>query len=149
MDTYDIFDNNSYFGYETNNSTQLFASNDSINNTTYLNPNNNTNISNLLTLANNNLSDHFFFLNDYYNYYNSKNLSKNLWIYLSPCIFFTGLIGNILILIVMASSHLHSNSTCTYLKAMAVADLFTLVTGMIPEWLDYMGLIILKVVEII
>ena len=27
-----------------------------------------------------------------------------------------------------------------------MADLFTLVTGMIPEWLDYMDIVILKVV---
>ena len=92
------------------------------------------------------MSNSFDYIASYYNYYHSKNLSKNLWIYLSPFIFFTGMIGNILILIVLSSKSLKSRSTCIYLKSMAVADLIVLLTGMVPEWLDYMSLIVLKVI---
>ena len=63
-------------------------------------------------------------------------LSSTLWVYFAPFIFFIGIIGNILILIIINRKKFRGTSTSVYLCCMAVADLLVLIVGMIPEWLS-------------
>ena len=72
------------------------------------------------------------------------NLDRYLWIYCSPWILFLGLFGNILIIVVVKSRKLQNSSTAVYLPMLAVFDSFTLLTGIIPEWLDAMQLVTIK-----
>lgn len=66
------------------------------------------------------------------------------WIFVAPIIFWVGIVGNALILAVMAQKWMRGTSTSSYLIAMAIADLCVLVTGMIPEWLEANGFVTLK-----
>lgn len=70
-----------------------------------------------------------------------------LWIYLGPCIFLTGVCGNILILVVMCQSRMKGTSTCIYLQTMALADLVAITTGVVPDWLTAVDIVTLKEVH--
>lgn len=74
----------------------------------------------------------------------SKQIAYTIWIYMGPVIFFVGLTGNVLILVVMSCKRMRGTSTSDYLIIMAVADLLTIITGMIPEWLEAMEIVILQ-----
>lgn len=74
----------------------------------------------------------------------SKQIAYAIWIYMGPVIFFVGLTGNVLILVVMSCKRMRGTSTSDYLIIMAVADLLTIITGMIPEWLEAMEIVILQ-----
>lgn len=66
------------------------------------------------------------------------------WVFVAPIIFWVGVVGNALILAVMTQTWMRGTSTSSYLIAMAVADLFVLVTGMIPDWLEANQFVALK-----
>ena len=66
----------------------------------------------------------------------SGEIARTMWVYAAPFIFFTGILGNTLILFVMSQRRMRGTSTAVYLQWMAVCDLIVLVTGMVPEWLD-------------
>ncbi len=65
-----------------------------------------------------------------------QGLGQQLWIFMAPVIFIIGIIGNILILLIMGRKKFKGTTTCVYLRAMALADLLVLLTGMLPEWLS-------------
>ena len=61
-----------------------------------------------------------------------------LWQWMSPFIFLLGFFGNIAILIVLANRPVMSdNTTSVYVRCLAIADLLTLITGIIPEWMAF------------
>jgi len=60
---------------------------------------------------------------------------RALWMYAGPVIFLVGLAGNSLVLVVMTRRRMRGTSTSVYLSLMAVADLFVLVVGLLPDWL--------------
>lgn len=66
----------------------------------------------------------------------TNDLVQVLWNFVAPFIFCVGFIGNLLILLVMTRTWMRGTSTSSYLIAMAIADMFVLVSGMIPEWLE-------------
>ncbi len=72
------------------------------------------------------------------------SIDKLLWIYVSPVILTIGLCGNTLTIVVMRQKRMRGTSTCVYLTLMAIADLGTLITGIIPEWLEMCGFVIFK-----
>lgn len=74
----------------------------------------------------------------------SKQLAYTIGIYMGPVIFFIGLIGNVLILAVMSTKRMRGTSTSDYLIIMAVADLLTITIGIIPDWLEAMGIFVLQ-----
>ncbi|ELU10346.1 hypothetical protein CAPTEDRAFT_26933, partial [Capitella teleta] len=61
-----------------------------------------------------------------------------------PFIFFIGLCGNILILLVMGKKRMRGTSASVYLMWMAAADLCVLIFGMIPEWLEQGDFLVVK-----
>ncbi|CAD5111411.1 unnamed protein product [Dimorphilus gyrociliatus] len=71
-------------------------------------------------------------------------IGNRLWRYMAPVIFFTGLIGNAIILLVMRRKRMGHTSTSLYLRFIATADLLVLVFGMIPEWLEASDIVIFK-----
>ena len=78
---------------------------------------------------------------DQYSY--EGNVDRYLWMYWSPFTFLVGVIGNIFIILVLASqfrqnSRSKSNRATTpiYLTVMAVADIGFLVFGIVPEWFE-------------
>ena len=75
------------------------------------------------------------------------DLSRLLWIYIAPVIFFVGLIGNTLVLLVMRRRRMRGTSTSVYLRFLAVFDIFVLIVGMLPEWFEYMGILVFKEVH--
>lgn len=74
----------------------------------------------------------------------TSDLVEILWNFVAPVIFVVGLIGNLLILAVMTRTWMRGTSTGSYLIAMAVADLFVLVSGMIPEYLEAIDIVTFK-----
>lgn len=76
-----------------------------------------------------------------------KTTAELLWICIGPCIFLTGVCGNILILVVMCQGRMKGTSTCVYLQAMALADLVVITTGVVPDWLTAQDIITLKEVH--
>ncbi|ESO07816.1 hypothetical protein HELRODRAFT_191051 [Helobdella robusta] len=73
-----------------------------------------------------------------------SKVARNFWIIFGPCLFTIGIIGNILILLVMRQPIMRGTSTCLYLCWMALADVFALISGMVPEWLEYSGILVFK-----
>lgn len=67
-----------------------------------------------------------------------------VWICIGPVIFTVGIIGNVLILAVMSKRFLSGTTTSVFLRTMATADIFALITGMIPEILEAGRIVILK-----
>jgi hypothetical protein len=76
-----------------------------------------------------------------------KSVGQNLWIFIGPVIFITGVIGNILVLAVMGRRRMHVTSTSFYLRIIALADFMVLITGMIPEWLEQTDIIVFKYIH--
>ena len=72
------------------------------------------------------------------------DISRLLWIYIAPVIFFVGIVGNMLVLLVMRRRRMRGTSTSVYLRFLAIFDIFVLIIGMIPEWLEYMGFVVFK-----
>jgi len=62
-------------------------------------------------------------------------LADALWMYVGPALFLIGVVGNSLVLIASSCRPMTGTSTSVYLRFMAAADLLTLVTGIIPDWL--------------
>ncbi len=76
-----------------------------------------------------------------------KSLAQILWIYAGPVIFVTGIVGNILVLVVMGTRRMQGTTTCVYLRLMAIADICVLITGMIPEWLEHADITVFKYIH--
>ncbi len=76
-----------------------------------------------------------------------KYLAQVLWIYAGPVIFVTGVVGNVLVLVVTGTRHMQGTTTCVYLRFMAIADICVLIAGMIPEWLEYAKIIVFKYIH--
>ena len=76
-----------------------------------------------------------------------EQVSRLLWIYLTPVILVVGILGNLSVVLVLRhfwrnASQAKSNGARTvtvYLAVMAVADVIFLVSGQVPEWLTAMG----------
>lgn len=66
-----------------------------------------------------------------------------LWQYCGPIILILGVTGNILILLVMRRRKIRGSSTSLYLRFLAFTDIFVLVLGVIPEWLEAMDIVTL------
>lgn len=73
-----------------------------------------------------------------------RDVVRYLWMIGGPVIFVVGVCGNALIVAVMTQSRMRGSSTGVYLTAMAVADSMVLVTGIVPEWLEAAGTVVLK-----
>lgn len=73
-----------------------------------------------------------------------SHVARMLWTFAAPLIFCTGVVGNIIILLVMGRRRLRGTTTSLYLRAMALGDLCALVTGIIPEWLEAVGFVVFK-----
>lgn len=58
------------------------------------------------------------------------------WMVSGPIIFFVGICGNGLILVVMTRHKMTGTSTCVHLCIMALADLVFLTIGLVPEWFE-------------
>lgn len=72
---------------------------------------------------------------------NAELLRVALWQWMSPFIFLLGFFGNIAILIILQNRPVMSdNTTSTYVRCLAIADLCTVITGIIPEWLIFTGI---------
>lgn len=78
---------------------------------------------------------------------NTRSLGQTLWIYVGPFIFVTGIVGNILVLVVMSGRRMQGTTTSVYLRVMAIADICVLIAGMIPEWLEAMDIVIFKYIH--
>jgi len=68
-----------------------------------------------------------------------------LWAVGGPTLLVVGVVGNVLILVTMSRRRMRGTSTCVYLCAMAVLDLFVLAAGLTPNWLDGAGYLTIKV----
>lgn len=73
-----------------------------------------------------------------------RQVARMLWVFGGPVIFFAGLGGNALIVAVMTRRRMQGSSTCVYLSLMAIADTMVLLTGMIPEWLEAVRIVVFK-----
>ncbi len=64
-----------------------------------------------------------------------------LWMTVGPVVFFAGVFGNVIILIVLRRGATlgHHGNTTLYVTLIAVADLVVLLTGMVNEWLKVRG----------
>lgn len=58
------------------------------------------------------------------------------WMISGPIIFFVGICGNALILVVMTRHKMTGTSTCVHLCIMALADMVVLTIGLVPEWFE-------------
>ena len=76
--------------------------------------------------------------------HDNSHVARMLWTFAAPFIFCTGVVGNILILLVMGRRRMRGTTTSLYLRAMALGDLCALVTGIIPEWLEATGFVVFK-----
>ena len=66
----------------------------------------------------------------------TERISQLLWMTAGPLVFFGGVIGNIIILIVLRRGKLSRLSiTNLYVTLIAAADLLVLLIGMVNEWL--------------
>ena len=72
------------------------------------------------------------------------DIPKLMWMFLAPLIFLVGLCGNLLVIMVMSRKRMQGTTTSVYLRSMAVADIGVIITGIIPEWLDFMEIIVFK-----
>ena len=71
----------------------------------------------------------------------AEDLSATLWQWMAPFIFFLGFFGNIAILVVLKSRPVMSDTTTsTYVFCLAIADLLSVIFGMIPEWFAFMDI---------
>ena len=69
-------------------------------------------------------------------YDSTERISKLLWMTIGPLVFFAGIIGNIIILIVLRRGKLSGHRTTNlYVTLIAAADLIVLLSGMVNEWL--------------
>ncbi|ELU09778.1 hypothetical protein CAPTEDRAFT_169933 [Capitella teleta] len=76
-----------------------------------------------------------------------RSISQLIWVFAGPVIFFVGIVGNALILLVMAKKRMRGTTTSVYLRLMAFADLCVLITGMIPEWLEQADILVFKYIH--
>lgn len=72
----------------------------------------------------------------------SDRVVSAIWVYFSPFIFFVGIVGNTLNICVLRRKRFTGSTVSLYLPLIATADNFVLITGIIPEWLQYMGIVI-------
>ena len=59
-----------------------------------------------------------------------------VWIYISPIILFTGLVGNTLNILVLRRKRFIESTISIYLPLIALSDNLELILGIIPEWLE-------------
>ena len=75
-------------------------------------------------------------INDTNNSDSTERISQLLWMTAGPLVFFAGVIGNIIILIVLRrGKHSRHSITNLYVTLIAAADLIVLLIGMVNEWL--------------
>lgn len=67
-----------------------------------------------------------------------------LWMYMSPIVFVVGIFGNTIIIILMRSKKLQGTTSSVYLPLLAIADIATLMFGIIPEWLEHCNIVVMK-----
>lgn len=72
------------------------------------------------------------------------SVSKFVWIYVCPIILLVGVVGNCLTIAVMRRKRLRGGTVAIYLVLIAIADTCFLVVGIIPEWLEAMGIVTFK-----
>jgi len=65
-----------------------------------------------------------------------EHLNANIWIYVSPLIFFPGVIGNVLTMIVIRRPAFRNTTIGVYLLLTAVADIVVLLSGLLLDWLE-------------
>ena len=68
-------------------------------------------------------------------------LENDLWLYLAPITFFSGVFGNIILIIITATSRHKGSDTVFYIRNLAVADLMVLIFCMPPAFLRAAGVI--------
>lgn len=71
----------------------------------------------------------------------ARNLTfqKAIWVYLSPCVFIFGLIGNTLTVCVMMRRRYTGSSVRVYMIMLALSDSAVLLCAVPPEWLETVG----------
>jgi len=67
-------------------------------------------------------------------------LHKQLYVYVSPVIIIVGVVGNLLSFIVLVQRPFRHISTYCYLIVLAVADTVVLTAGLLPKWIEQVGL---------
>ena len=72
------------------------------------------------------------------------SVANFVWIYVAPIILLVGVVGNTLTIAVMRRKRLRAGTVAIYLVLIAIADTCFLIVGIIPEWLEAMGIIIFK-----
>lgn len=73
------------------------------------------------------------------------HIDNQIWIYTAPIIFFIGVIGNILaIIVLMKESSFRNTPTGVYLTVILWSDLVKLWVGLLPEWLEQMDIVVTK-----
>jgi signal transduction histidine kinase len=66
-----------------------------------------------------------------------KGLDYYIWVYVSPVVFFMGLVGNLLSIAVLHGRPFKRTTTAVYLPLIAIADSLVLLTGLLVEWLEW------------
>ena len=69
-----------------------------------------------------------------------ENAVNMIWIYFGAIVFVVGVVGNVLILAVATRKQMRGTSTSNYLTIMAIGDLVLLFVGILPGWLQSMGI---------